>query len=217
MPDSRAASWLPPLAIAHRPRSVLRSTTIMIAAITAKASTGTGMWATSLVARLLNWSGTPVTGEPPASTLARPRPTYSVPSVAITGLNLMARIRNALTDPTKPPASTPPTNASSSGQLTCATSVAAVTPATATIEPTDRSRPPATMTGVTAQATIPTNDTWRIRLVRFSVAMNWLVASENQMPSATRMTMFMTRVLLVGLVNQGWSDDRDRIRGAMSR
>src|SRR5260370_604274 len=54
-------------------------------------STGVGIGPTKLVARLLNWVGTPVTGEPPATMFASPRPTYNVPSVAITGLICMTR------------------------------------------------------------------------------------------------------------------------------
>jgi len=67
------------------------------------------------------------------------------------------------------------------------------------------------MTGVTAHAAIPTNDIWRTTFVRFSEDANWVVANDNQMLNAMRMPTFMTRLLLVGLVNQFCRFERDRV------
>src|SRR6266404_1974604 len=186
----------------HRPRVGWRWTRVVTMAITAKIKTGTGTGPTSEVARLLKESGTPVTGDPPATTFARPRPMYMVPRVVITGLIFIPTIRNALRAPMAPPARMPMRNAHPRGQWTSATNLAAVTPATAMMEPMDRSRPPATMTGVTRHADIPMKETWPRTLVMLFTVVNSLVWNDSHRLKTMRMPTFMTSVLLVGRANQ---------------
>src|SRR5260370_32092878 len=97
-----------------------------------------------------------------------------------------------------PPARIPIPKASSRGQPASAANLAATTPAIATTDPTDRSSPPPTITSVTAQLVMPTNETWRSTLDRFSTVKNRSVVSEKTTPTRMRIPMLRANVWFVG-------------------
>src|SRR5712692_587821 len=116
----------------------------------------------------------------------------------MTGLILNPTTRNAFSEPKTPPARIPIPKAAPRGQLASAANLAATTPAIATTDPTDRSSPPATITKVTAQLLMPTNETWRSTLVKFSTVKNRSVVRENTIPTRSKMPMLRANVWFVG-------------------
>ena len=116
----------------------------------------------------------------------------------MTGLILNPTTRYAFREPNTPPARMPIPKAAPRGQPASAANLAATTPAMATTEPTDRSSPPATITSVTAQLVMPTNETWRSTLVRFSTVKKRSVVTEKRIPTRRRIPMFRANVWFVG-------------------
>src|SRR6266851_948946 len=116
----------------------------------------------------------------------------------MTGLILNPTTKSAFSEPKTAPARIPIPKAGARGQPASAANLAATTPAIATTEPTDRSSPPATITNVTAQLVIPTNETWRSTLVRFSTVKKRSVVSENTIPTRMRIVLLRANVWFVG-------------------
>src|SRR5260370_4703240 len=116
----------------------------------------------------------------------------------MTGLILNPTTRNAFSEPKTPPARIPIPKDAGRGHPAWAANLAATTPAIATTDPTDRSSPPATITNVTAQLVMPTNETWRSTLVKFSTVKKRSVVREKTIPTRSRIPMFRANVWFVG-------------------
>ena len=108
------------------------------------------------VARERNDSGYPEIGRPSESMSADPRATLIMPSVAMNGGRRPIVISAPFPRPQARPTTRPTAAAAAIGSpASCA--VPSATPASATIEPTDRSMPPVRITNVIPTATIPMN------------------------------------------------------------
>ena len=91
-------------------------------------------------------------GRPLLNIKAKPRPIVIIPKVTMKGAILLFVIMSPLIKPINKPANKPPKIGSIKGKLGCEANNAATTPATATIEPMDKSIPPVIITKVTPKA-----------------------------------------------------------------
>src|SRR5262245_34393892 len=86
------------------------------------------------------------TGAPPVMRKTRPRTSTMVPSVVMNGLTPSLAMIRPLTSPTAAPATMPASTPAAIPNFTI--TMAATQPANATVDPTDRSKPPPTITKV---------------------------------------------------------------------
>src|SRR5579871_1865554 len=106
------------------------------------------------------------TGAPPVMRKTTPRTSTMVPSVVMNGLTPSHAMTSPLARPTTAPAMTPATMPITSPALTIA--MAATQPASAAVEPTERSNPPPTITKVMPMAITAMIDDCTRMLVRLS-------------------------------------------------
>src|SRR5699024_6606450 len=175
MPESRAASWFPPMAYKDLPKTVRFNTKPVIANITSITRIGTGIGPSSLPSQLTS-AGSPM-GRPSEITRVSPREMDSIASVAMQlGSSTQATAR-PLASPASSPNTGPPMSASTPGSPEEAIQPAPM-PDRAAILPTDRSIPAETIANVTPNARMATTAACtptlrRLRAVRNSgVAMN---------------------------------------------
>ena len=151
--EARAVSGLPPTARTQRPNSVRFSSHHPASMTSTATTTETGTGPTRPSPNQLTVPLSTATPLSPASTSAAPLAEASVASVAMNGLTLKAPTKMPLTTPTPAPASTTATSATGVPAPSRSSS-APTTPASATVEPEERSSPRPMMTTVIATATI---------------------------------------------------------------
>jgi len=128
----------------------------------------------------------PNTVLPPTMMKAAPRMMVSVPRVTMMGGMRMRVVSRPFSTPQTPPASMPTRKARGTGTSRNLASTAEITPDRATVEPTDRSMPPAMTTRVSPKAQIPMIETWRRITMKFSKVRKALVSREKMTMSASR-------------------------------
>ena len=133
---------------------MVRVSTKWAAAYTsAIAITGAGTNPTRPVANTRNAASKPETGRPSVNSSAAPRAMLIVPSVTMNGGRPPQLINAPFPRPQTPPASSASVSASAIGWPPCS-ELPSTTPASATIDPTERSIPPERITNVMPTATI---------------------------------------------------------------
>ena len=117
----------------------------------------------------------PLTGAPPVMRNTTPRTSTMVPSVVMNGLTLRNAITRPLASPTAAPAAIPA--ATPAAMPASSITMAATQPDSAAVEPTDRSKPPPTMTKVMPMAITAMIEDCTRMLVRLSGDRKRLVSS----------------------------------------
>ena len=111
-------------------------------------------------------------GRPLLKIKAKPRPTVIIPNVTMNGAILLLVIMRPLINPKTKPAKSPPKMGTITGKSGFEANKAATTPATATIDPTDKSIPPVIITNVTPNAKRAFIETCVMIIVQFETVKN---------------------------------------------
>src|SRR3989454_71971 len=125
-----------------------------------------------------NWPGRPLspeTGAPPVMRKTTPRTSTMVPSVVMNGLTLRKAMTSPFASPTAAPAITPATTPAAIPASII--TMLATQPASAAVEPTERSKPPPTITKVMPMAITAMIEDCTSTLVRLSGDKNRSVSS----------------------------------------
>ena len=108
----------------------------------------------------------PLTGAPPVIRNTTPRTSTMVPKVVMNGLTSRNAMTRPLTRPTAPPAMIPASTPAA--MPACSITMLATQPASAAVDPTDRSKPPPTITNVMPMAITAMIEDCTRMLVRLS-------------------------------------------------